>query len=1029
MVLVSNYVAESTTHDSSVHFSLPPSMPHLNPGKLREDLFKKFASGDGIAGRKPYGFRTRMIHCIGWKRLEANSMFHFEDVNKHNFNAIMRRCLVWRVKARFEDPHVIEAAYKDIHRDGVFRKDPDLANFLTSPPAVAAGLQLQHAFEAEHSKQDCLDMIENYVVWGGDGGLTESVMREACKLPPRDLTNVATRAAAIINVEEMDTEQEEVEKWEALGTSLVEFLLIRKKLFATQALVRTMNCKGGPNVSKDAWIDTLLAKQFLMQCPGSGKATQLFMIILTAKTELQSIIRHNDRECTVTLPETYDLASFATYLHGSMNRRENVQILADTLKAMSQAKRGRAGRPTPDEKKQKAELQERAQKMLNAEKDSDATLETLQRGRARKAAKHRPAQDVKSEEEATVEEVCFHPVICSYHYAGPDTIRSRKQVKDFAAQRMSRRVQAMVLGHTHDLDIENSLFTLICQLLQKLDLTPGMPQDAWDALLQCRTERSRICREVLSVCPTRGKKLLVAILYGGTVPAHLQNLDFVHDLQKASLYCRWAAASTMPAVYTKLLEEKEKPHPEASVLSYLYTACEDFILSHWADFLQTTFGPNHLSLHYDGVRISAVPGMSIEDVCSRSEAHILEKTGFSVRIREKKCFLVLEWVKQIGKKECPMFSADHILCKRGNCIPHALAAAGIFNGEDVGLLEESSSPHNVHMQQRGCRTYKQCMQMFECSLYPQLPSQDDQIPDVPFLLHLENGGTPHCVAVRKVPEKPNQVAVVDVDGTFELSMTDFQESFMNGIDASTAVFFLLEENKAEEADQSLDKLLELSAAGDAEDELLEVLSDATSDPDVVEDLCLEEEKDSSRQTGLEWLDPDGKLCVDELLLQSLAEEIRKLSLAKDHQTKQMQALRCPACPFRMFKRKDQLRTHMQRHHTRKQQFCCSGTKQLRIVLALHDADQLLGKTKETNYLQRSAELLRASEKPNLSPSRNAIDRNIRLLLDSHGPRFVHADYLKAGVSARRVGRLWYTRAFGEQVWQELLLHHGKARWG
>ena len=96
--------------------------------------------------------------------------------------------------------------------------------------------------------------------------------------------------------------------------------------------------------------------------------------------------------------------------------------------------------------------------------------------------------------------------------------------------------------------------------------------------------------------------------------------------------------------------------------------------------------------------------------------------------------------------------------------------------------------------------------------------------------------------------------------------------------------------------------------------------------------------------------PDGKSCVDELLLQSLAEEIKKLLPTKDHQRKQMQPLRCPACPFRVFKQRDQLRTHMQRHHTRKQQFCCSGTKQLRIVLALHDADQLLGKTKQANYI-------------------------------------------------------------------------------
>lgn len=97
----------------------------------------------------------------------------------------------------------------------------------------------------------------------------------------------------------------------------------------------------------------------------------------------------------------------------------------------------------------------------------------------------------------------------------------------------------------------------------------------------------------------------------------------------------------------------------------------------------------------------------------------------------------------------------------------------------------------------------------------------------------------------------------------------------------------------------------------------------------MDDPCIEEEKDSSRQTGLEWLDPDGKLCVDELLLQSLAslaEEIRKLLPTKGQQTKQIQPLRCPACPFRMFNQKDQLRTHMHRHHTRKQQFCCSGTK-------------------------------------------------------------------------------------------------------
>lgn len=110
--------------------------------KLKEDLFKKFASADGIAGRKPYGFKTRMISCKGWKRLEANRMFSLTGVTPRDFNAILRRSLVWQVKSRFQDPRVISSAYADIHVDGVFPKDPDLGEFLVSGPAIAAALQV-----------------------------------------------------------------------------------------------------------------------------------------------------------------------------------------------------------------------------------------------------------------------------------------------------------------------------------------------------------------------------------------------------------------------------------------------------------------------------------------------------------------------------------------------------------------------------------------------------------------------------------------------------------------------------------------------------------------------------------------------------------------------------------------------------------------------------------------------------------------------------------------------------------------------
>ena len=187
-------------------------------------------------------------------------MLQFDEVDARNFNAILRRSLVWRVKARFEDAHVITEAYEDIHRDGIFAKDPDLVDFLTSLPAVSAGLQIQHAFEADFGKQACLDMIEDYVAWGGDGGLTESTMRAACKLPLRDVRQVASKAAAVINVEEVEEEVDERESWQVLRRAMVDFLLIRKKCFASSALLNTMVVKGGPNVAKSALVDSMLTR-------------------------------------------------------------------------------------------------------------------------------------------------------------------------------------------------------------------------------------------------------------------------------------------------------------------------------------------------------------------------------------------------------------------------------------------------------------------------------------------------------------------------------------------------------------------------------------------------------------------------------------------------------------------------------------------------------------------------------------------------------------------------------------------------
>lgn len=112
--------------------------------RLREDLYKKAMSADGISGRKPYGVSTRMFELVGWKRLEVNKMLKFGGVFESNFPSILRRSLVWKAKARFLPPQFLASHYPDSSVDGIFGKNPELKRFVMSGPAVLAAIRIQH---------------------------------------------------------------------------------------------------------------------------------------------------------------------------------------------------------------------------------------------------------------------------------------------------------------------------------------------------------------------------------------------------------------------------------------------------------------------------------------------------------------------------------------------------------------------------------------------------------------------------------------------------------------------------------------------------------------------------------------------------------------------------------------------------------------------------------------------------------------------------------------------------------------------
>ena len=213
------------------------------------------------------------------------------------------------------------------------------------------------------------------------------------------------------------------------------------------------------------------------------------------------------------------------------------------------------------------------------------------------------------------------------------------------------------------------------------------------------------------------------------------------------------------------------------------------------------------------------------------------------------------------------------------------------------------------------------------------------------------------------------------------------------------------------------QLLDMAAAG-SEPEAFVVLSDGSD---------MDPEAQDSDPGPLDWIDENGRVAVEQKLLEDLGAEVARHIKSAEKQRLKPDPQgwhRCPACPFRGFRGSARVASHLRTYHTEKKQFVCSGTKQMRIVLSLHDTDMLQG-VRRGNYLRRSAQVLRRTVQPPLPRSKNAIDRSLRLLLRANGPVFVNERTVKQGGEARRLGKLWYTHDFAEKIFQEMLLNHAK----
>ena len=241
-------------------------------------------------------------------------------------------------------------------------------------------------------------------------------------------------------------------------------------------------------------------------------------------------------------------------------------------------------------------------------------------------------------------------------------------------------------GHTIDLDIQNCCLTLLQQIIYKTAPQPPMPDDLVQLMDRFVKDRAGVLKE-LSLHTVEGKEMINTVLNGGRPPTSLRNNEIVQGLQKNSLYVRWMACNLLHADYMSLADNKQKTFPSSTILSLLWTSVEDRILQSWTDHVLTrTTKPKHLSLHFDGIRISADHvGVQQEEFIRDCENAINKRTGFVVKIVPKKHqnFIQLAEDEKYTRKcahqragHSPHAGKLHTLCSVARCATFQTGGGG-----------------------------------------------------------------------------------------------------------------------------------------------------------------------------------------------------------------------------------------------------------------------------------------------------------------------------------------------------------------
>ena len=909
-------------------------------------------------------------------------------MTEENLPSIFRRTAVCRYKATFVDAARIHGQEDRAAEKGIFARDPTLKDALRDNPACVVTLRSVCNFARRYTAADCRDMLERYV-HGGDEGLTSIAVRSSCGLavseaslvdpievvlaaaePPQPVDEVERVQKA--RRSEQDRTMEEIQGW----------LVQDRKDFFTAAQVK--NCRTRTFLT----FDRKNAQDILDKLEGDGRLLSLSTVLqkagqttiylprISAQKALGEVIPLGPDE-NMCFTEEFSMTQMRQRLAPEASRMLNLKTLAKSYK---QRKAG-------DSKKKGIK-----RKQVN-EHDSDVKL-----GEELAIMQDKDAdffEEIKTLAEAG-EQSADGVVAVQREYFYSRKERSRRFVKQRGAQSCSRLARAVCCPSTRDLDLHASMFNIVVQLVDAL-VVPDLDLPAWRAVA---ADRKKVCEDKLHCSEAEGKQLLLETANGASMDKNSRlsadGQKFLQELSDESRALRWLACTQLPDLYTEIRGQKKSGWPEATVFSYWWTAAEDYILQHILHGIRMHYLPGHISCHFDGVLVAKSLVLAVEEKVERDmieylQEHVSRATPFRITLKDKTLPAFEEKLRSafehLSDIACFGVSTD-LLSTSPNSIPPALVFIGADLQRVVSSLEEES-PANAVAETRNVRRYADWHGLDTKYLLPagklEAPRQKN------CLLHMELPDQSCCLGVRALVGEAIRVSCKGK--SFETTwqrLTAVIESFVGT--KETMLFEIVE--KDPELDHADTGFLDLLAGAS-------VASSSRKRPAAAMDG---EPGEGSRN--------EGEVNVGEELRRLLQEEVNEALRAVDSQSNTtFLSSVCPCCPWRRFEKRANLRRHLISQHKEAKRYCPSGTKQLRIAIALYDHDAIAGGAMSAGFLRRSAAIMRADVKPPVPTTNVHIDKTVRYVLDANGPRIMALHCIKSSKDLRRVGNFYYTYDF------------------